>query len=440
MGALLWKELHELKAATATLSAAFVLLLGLMRHRVTDGASVEISLFLAALAGVVTAALFGSLFWGNEHLQGTHTFLLQLPVDRRRLLMSKGAAGALSMAVVWAWTRAAIFLLPGTEGASATFAEDLALLLFWALVWTVFARLSLVFRQPLTTLAVGGGTLSTLSIVGVTGLGRLRGDVDWLGDGGLHGFFPVGLLGWSAVAWSLWCGLRDLEDRPPRVSGRFESLWRPARRPATSPGAVEWRQKRGWVLLFAILAALCAGSTLLWGTCLLVAGAVWGCLFVDAEEEDGTAFFLYHLPISRRKVALQRALAGLAFGALLVGEIHLLGRLAGSEPSLQTAYLGAWLYLVSFSLGAMVSPWLPGRLVGALLVLLTAVGLALARQSPIFLPLRHELEAILLAAAGALGYWSTVHSPALQPVRFKALRGLGMLLPFWIPFVLAIGL
>ena len=376
----------------------------------------------------LAAALYGALFFGLEP-PAVRGFLLQLPIPRSTLLGAKAVAAGGHLALYWGGSEWLARALPRIPALPLPDASDLAGLL---LTYVLCAWLSTLTREALTALVGGTVLLGLVRLVSAVLLGSA-----------LHLVALCAALG--AAAWALWRRLASLEERPvPRLGGL--ATWRLAsssRRPRLL--TLEWRQKWPVLMLLLILPGLSSalylpgGAPFAFFLWVPIAGAVLGVVLFTEPERRGESFFIHQLPISRKALVRRRMGFALAFGALLSLEfggvlwmtLRRGASLIPSESILGALYLVALLYVVTFGLGAALSPWLSSSLLGAALVLLTLLAL-------VFVPSLFDLEdppfarhALLVVGVLALAWWSSVHSRALEPAPGKNLRALWLLLPFW---------
>ncbi|MEM8932321.1 MAG: hypothetical protein AAGE94_14155 [Acidobacteriota bacterium] len=427
---LLVKELRLLAPALGmlVLLLAFFLILAWRANASNDSA--EVIPFQMGFSGALfAAALFGCLFWGGETLAGTRSFVLGLPVSRGRLVAAKAVAAGLSLVVMALLTRGLVALLPTLTPEPGSIAEVAGGALAVALIWAWFARLSMVFREPLTVLGVGMLGALLVPVVGfhmAVAAGRAPADVwRWI----VPGEWPAAVLagiGFTGLSILLWRAVDRLEDRP--LGSSIDTPW--SRRSGAFGGpslpGLEWRQKVG-------MAAVLLMSPLIWGPLRTplwapVAGAVVGALLFTAAERDGVGFFLHHLPVTRRRLVAQRLVVAVLFGAVLIAELYLLRWSEGPDLG-----LGAFLrisgssYLAAVVLGVLLSPWISGGL-GALLAFSTLGALIVARAR---LAPHGSFDLPVLTALSALAWWSAVHSRALEPRPGRIARALALVMPCW---------
>lgn len=373
---LLWKELREQwPALPLVLGLQALIHLGL-GQRVEEADLAELWPRIWAGGAVFAAAVWGALFWAAE-AEGS-CFLFQLPISRRAVLGHKLAAAALQLGVFLGLSVGlyAVFMdgaTPLPTSASAWVGGLAAL----AVAWSMGAWVSIRTGEPL----------------------------------------------WAIVAGAVPAGRSN--DEPYRTSRRFglsPSLW------------CEGRQKGGLVLAALGVPGVILASGLVVGGIVLglwtaLAGTLLGVQLYTGPERGGSDFFLHHLPIHRRALAARRWTTGL-FGALLLTMELVLWPPAGGPADDRLLLI----YLASFGLGALVSPWIENALWGVLLALATLVVVAISvpiaaweLDVPVIV-----VELALLAAVLAVGWWSSGHDRALEPGR--SWRVLVWLTPFWLWF------
>lgn len=418
MRGLLGKELRVLAPFTLLLIGLQLLIWIALRS--TIGPSRASDAGVHSLIFILVGGLFGALFFGLEP-PAVRGFLLGLPISRGRILATKVVAAVLHISLFWVGTEGVVVLIGSPSLISA---NDVLMV---ALMYGLCAFLSTVLREALT--AMLGGFLIVFG-----------GFLLFMSSEGLRQVAPVwGLAGLVLIGLSLWHRMATLEDQADDMAGGW--TFGPSNVLGSHLAGVEWSQKHGLALLLLGLPALAAvwpwdgtdtGGLLafFWAP---LAGAVLGAAFFTAAERDGSAFFLHHLPISRRGLVLRRLFFNLAFGAVLLSElvgivvwlIHPVLRELGPP-----IYLIVTLFLAAFGLGAMLSPWFSSSLVSAVLTILTMLALALIPGLFGFEEIVLSRYLVLLVAVFVMAWWSTVHSQALEPS--KGLQAFWLLLPFWV--------
>lgn len=428
---LFWKEMRELVPVLGVLVALETLLCLSFRF----ARHLELTRELVAGIALFAAAVVGTSLFAHERRPGTLSFLFSLPVGRGSLLTAKLRAGLLTLS------------LAAVGGILAVLA---ALRLDWLVrigphwddpVWWTAAlaamllglliavRLSMSWPEPLTPLLAGAG-VAGLALWGIARVGE-RGVA-------VAAVTALGTVGLTTV----WVrrGFSFLEDRAPRwTEGRLSQRGSGVSWPLLTE--IEWRQKKGLVVVFALLPLLSLPaarwvSSVFLSLWALLAGATFGASLFTRPERDGVRSLLHHLPLTRSRLVAARLVAGIVLGlAYLVeylvillilsrqgGWIEANGQPTGLAFSLLIFGLG---YLASFLTGAALSPWLRSTVLAVFLALVSSYASILALATVFGVG---RGVGPLIAWVAGVAWWSNVHSRAFEPQPWKDLRATAVLI------------
>ncbi|MGI9646085.1 MAG: ABC transporter permease subunit [Ilumatobacteraceae bacterium] len=170
----------------------------------------------------------------------------------------------------------------------------------------------------------------------------------WLGWG-------LGVVVYTGLMMALWPTIRDSEgyqNAAEDLPEAFDALF--------GPGGIDLGSPEGYLntYVFGMMIPLM----------MIVAGISAGAAIIAGEEEDGTLELLLSHPVSRRRVALEKSTAVLAYLALFA--VLCAGVIIGLGPAVDmdvdagnvaAASLGAWLAAAVYALVAVTTGAATGR-------------------------------------------------------------------------------